>query len=104
MSLILHIIFLIIASAACGYASHLISLNKLNTLWAIPFSMIIGYLWGRMVKLGYQLSYISILYDVITSITYLLTFYMLGDRLKPMQILGVVIAIAGVVIISAYQG
>jgi len=103
MFVIFYTLLLVINSAAGAYISSLIAVKKASIFWAVLSSILSGYIWGKMTQLNYQLSYMSILYDVTICLTYLFVFYILGDRLRPLQILGTILSVIGIILISIDQ-
>lgn len=103
MLVVVYTSFLIFNSAVGAYISSLIAIKKASVYWAVMSSIFSGFIWGKMTQLNYQLSHMSILYDVTICLTYLFVFYILGDRLRPLQILGAALSIIGIILISSFQ-
>lgn len=60
-----------------------------------------GLVWGWMAsQKDVSLVYASIVYDVATTLTYVVYFSVLGERLTPLQWLGVVLSVFGTALAS----
>ena len=71
-------------------------------VWApIGPSIISGVLWGLIAKRSHNLSLMSVLVDVIYTAAFVFGFFVLGDRLTPLQIVGFIISIIGVAMMAA---
>lgn len=71
-------------------------------IWApIGPSIISGVLWGLIAKRSHNLSLMSVLVDVIYTAAFVFGFFVLGDRLTPLQIVGFIISIIGVAMMAA---
>jgi hypothetical protein len=64
-------------------------------------SAISGFAWGWMAsRKEVSLIYASTLYDVIMAVFYVLAFLILGDTLSLVQVCGIILAVAGIVLIN----
>ena len=71
-------------------------------IWApIGPSIISGILWGLIAKRSHNLSLMSVLVDVIYTAAFVFGFFVLGDRLTPLQIVGFIVSIIGVAMMAA---
>jgi drug/metabolite transporter (DMT)-like permease len=71
-------------------------------IWAtIGPSIISGILWGLIAKRSHNLSLMSVLVDVIYTAAFVFGFFLLGDRLTPLQLTGFVISLIGVAMMAA---
>ena len=71
-------------------------------VWApIGPSIISGVLWGLIAKRSHNLSLMSVLVDVIYTAAFVFGFFVLGDRLTPLQIVGFIVSIIGVAMMAA---
>ena len=71
-------------------------------LWApVGPSIISGLLWGYISRRSHNLSLMSVLVDVIYTAAFVFGFYLLGDRLTPLQLAGFIISLFGVAMMAA---
>ena len=71
-------------------------------VWApIGPSIISGILWGLISKKSHNLSLMSVLVDVIYTAAFVFGFFLLGDRLTPLQLAGFVVSLIGVGMMAA---
>lgn len=71
-------------------------------VWApIGPSIVSGILWGFIAKASNNLSLMSVLVDVVYTAAFVFGFFLLGDRLTPLQIVGFVISLIGVAMMAA---
>lgn len=96
----LKIIFLIISSATAGaFISKAINEGSIPWYWAISTSVLSGLVWGWIAKnRDISLVYMSVLYDVLYAITYVVFLAIAGEKITTMQAVGVGISILGVAI------
>jgi drug/metabolite transporter (DMT)-like permease len=64
-------------------------------------SIVSGILWGLIAKRSNNLSLMSVLVDVIYTAAFVFGFFLLGDRLTPLQLVGFVISLIGVAMMAA---
>jgi len=71
-------------------------------IWAtIGPSIFSGVLWGWIAQRSQSLSLMSVLFDVVYTAAFVFGFFLLGDRLTPLQIAGFVVSLIGVVMMAA---
>jgi|LauGreDrversion4_2_1035121.scaffolds.fasta_scaffold01981_7 hypothetical protein len=71
-------------------------------VWApIAPSIVSGVLWGLISKKSHNLSLMSVLVDVIYTAAFVFGFFLLGDRLTPLQIAGLIVSLVGVAMMAA---
>lgn len=71
-------------------------------LWTtIGPSIVSGILWGMIAKRSTNLSLMSVLVDVIYTAAFVFGFFLLGERLTPLQIIGFIISLVGVAMMAA---
>lgn len=61
---------------------------------------IAGLIWGYMSTSGKNLMYLSVLFDVLTAVTYIVTFIILGDKITVNQFLGILMSLVGIALIN----
>ena len=59
-----------------------------------------GAVWGWMCRQGQPLVLVSLLYDVVATLTYTAFFVATGDRLSAVQLVGVGLSVIGLVLVS----
>jgi drug/metabolite transporter (DMT)-like permease len=59
-----------------------------------------GLIWGYMSNSGRPLIYMSILFDVITALTYITIFAYLGESITRTHVLGILFSLFGVFLLS----
>lgn len=70
-------------------------------IWApIGTSILSGVVWGWVASYSHNLSVTSVLVNVIYTFSFILGFYILGDRLSAMQITGLLVALAGIIMMN----
>jgi drug/metabolite transporter (DMT)-like permease len=71
-------------------------------IWApVGPSILSGFLWGWISRQSTNLSLMSVLVDVIYTAAFVFGFFLLGDRLTPLQIAGFIVSLVGVVMMAA---
>jgi drug/metabolite transporter (DMT)-like permease len=73
-----------------------------NLPWWLPIipSVCTGLLWGWVSKRSKDLSLATITFDIVYATAFLTGFFILGDRLSSLQILGVILSLIGVALMS----
>ena len=97
---------LIVLSATAflgAFVSKQISLGKINMLWALLVSLVVGLQWAWIVKQSSSLIVSAVIFDVVYSSSFVLGFIILGDRLSWMQVLGFCLSVTGVAMMSGFQ-
>lgn len=75
---------------------------ELLPIWApVGPSIVSGILWGLIAKRSHNLSLMSVLVDVIYTAAFVFGFFLLGDRLTPLQLAGFVVSLIGVAMMAA---
>ena len=71
-------------------------------VWApvLP-SIVSGVLWGLITRRSQNLSLMSVMVDVIYTAAFVFGFFLLGDRLTPLQLAGFVVSLVGVGMMAA---
>lgn len=100
MSIVFFIPVIVSISAIGAFVSWLARHGQ-APLWAVPLATLLGgLLWTWIVKSSKgTLAQASIYYDVVMSISYVATFFALGDRLSPRQVAGALVAFAALVLL-----
>jgi len=71
-------------------------------IWAtIGPSILSGMLWGWIARRSQSLSLMSVLFDVIYTAAFVFGFFLLGDRLTPLQVVGFIVSLIGVAMMAA---
>lgn len=87
---------IIAASAIGGVLSRQIDKGEWPWWTAIFSAALSGMVWGLMCRYTQSLVLASLLYDVVATLTYTAVFLVGGERLTPIQSVGVVLALIGV--------
>lgn len=92
---------LIFVGLGGGYFSKLINRGDAAPWVTIFPSILSGLLWGLMAQSqGVNLSLMSILFDVVYTAAFVVSFVLMGDRLSPIQVAGFVVSLIGVTMMS----
>jgi len=71
-------------------------------MWStIGPSILSGMLWGWIAQRSKSLSLMSVMFDVIYTAAFVFGFYLLGDRLTPLQVVGFIVSLIGVAMMAA---
>jgi len=58
-------------------------------------------LWGWIAQRSQSLSLMSVLFDVVYTAAFVFGFFLLGDRLTPLQVAGFAVSLIGVAMMAA---
>jgi len=90
-------ISMIVGSCLLGaWVSRLVNQGKAAWWWAAFPAILSGAIWGWMARQKVSLVHASVIYDVTMASTYVVSLWLLGEAVTPMQVLGIVLAVAGV--------
>jgi drug/metabolite transporter (DMT)-like permease len=92
--------FIFINSLIGAYLTKLIQAKAIPWYCTMITGSIAGLIWGYMSTSSKPLIYLSVLYDVLTAITYILVFILLGDKVTTTQFIGIVMSLIGIFLIS----
>ena len=71
-------------------------------IWAtIGPSIVSGTLWGWIARRSESLSLMSVLFDIIYTSAFVFGFFLLGEKLTPLQIAGFVVSLVGIAMMAA---
>jgi hypothetical protein len=71
-------------------------------IWAtVGPSILSGMLWGWIAQRSQSLSLMSVLFDVVYTAAFVFGFFLLGDRLTPLQVAGFAVSLIGVAMMAA---
>ena len=54
----------------------------------------------KSIMLNKNMIYLSVVFDVLTALTYISVFLILGDKLTEVQIIGIIMSVLGIALIS----
>lgn len=77
-----------------------INLGELLPYWYVIVSIMSGCVWVWMTRAKVNLIYASMFYDAIYATSYLIGFWLLGESITYVQLVGIVLAIVGVALIG----
>lgn len=93
-------VFIVINSFIGAYLSKLIKNQNIPWYCTAITGAIAGLIWGYMILSDKDLIYLSVLINVLNSITYISLFLILGDKITEVQIVGIIMSVLGVALIS----
>jgi len=71
-------------------------------IWSpIGPSMVSGFLWGWIAKRSHSLSLMSVLFDIIYTAAFVFGFFLLGEKLTPLQLAGFAVSLVGIAMMAA---
>lgn len=71
-------------------------------MWStIGPSIISGTLWGWIARRSQSLSLMSVLFDIIYTAAFVFGFFLLGERLTPLQLAGFAVSLVGIAMMAA---
>ena len=74
--------------------------GKIGWYWAMVIAAASGAVWGWISRHPVSLVYASIVYDVVYALAYVIGLALLGDKVTPVQWLGVLVSILGVLLVG----
>ena len=70
--------------------------NNVSFLWFIIPSVLSGIIWGHISNMPHKLSFMSTVFDTAYSVSYLICFVIMGEKLTITQFFGFFVAIVGI--------
>jgi hypothetical protein len=93
-------LFIFINSFIGAYLSKLIKDQTIPWYCTVITGAISGLIWGYMTTSNKNMIYLSVVFDVLTALTYISVFLILGDKLTEVQIIGIIMSVLGIALIS----
>jgi len=97
--------FIVLSTTAFvgAFVSKQINLGKINMLWALLVSLVVGLQWAWLVKNSTAPIVSAVAFDVVYSTSFVLGFVVLGERMSALQAVGFALTVAGMAMMSGFQ-
>jgi drug/metabolite transporter (DMT)-like permease len=94
------LIYILLISILGARISKEINVGNIPWYSSILTSILSGLVWGWMVSKSKSIIYTSLFYDVVVTVTYIGVLTFLGEQLKPIQIIGIIFGLIGIILLG----